>query len=667
MTAIEKLNKSLERHRRFVRLLWICVPLINVFVVLMVVTVISLNREKEVDDAVMLTGNYSKILEQDISGFIKAVDITLLTVHDEVRRQMQQGGIRAKELEDFLARHDSLIPDALGLRVADASGIIRYAVKDVLVPNASIADRPQFVRLKQDARAGLVFSKPMMGRVAQKWLITLGRRIDAPDGSFGGDVHVAVALNYFIDRFAKIDLGPNGTVALWDQDTLLARYTKADTQGASVGATTPSPELHRLLSSNVGETTYHARSGIDGVTRTFSFRRIDGYPLYLVVGLADEDYLAEWQRNSLRLVGLAGLFVASSLLAAAYINRSWRQNQADHERLILQEEEYTIELEISKREAEAARLHSDLILSSAGEGICGVNRAGVVTFVNPAARRMFGWSEDEGIGIDLHATTHFRRPDGSDYPRADCSLYQTLQDGIRREAKNEYFWRKDGSSFAVEFTATAIEQDGAITGAVTVFRDVTERKELEARIKRMALFDQLTDLPNRAFLADALGRFSAMARRRNEIAGIYYLDLDGFKHVNDTMGHAAGDAVLREVAARLLRCVRSEDVVARLGGDEFLILALQATDKARDYSADLATRVIATVSQPISLPEGVAGVGASIGIALFPCRDYSIEQCVQQADAAMYQAKKAGKGCFAFGESMDAAMPLEQGNPIIVP
>jgi diguanylate cyclase (GGDEF)-like protein/PAS domain S-box-containing protein len=627
--------------------MWLCILLINLFVVGTVAWVIIHNREREVVQATIRAENYAEILGQSLSGAIKPIDLTLLTAREEIARQMARGGVRTNEIEAFLTQQDRHIPEALGLRVVDAAGVIRYAVNDVKVRNASIADRPQFIRLRDDPAAGLVFSKPIMGRAAQKWMITLGRRLDNPDGSFAGDIHVAVSVNYFMDIFKKVDLGPHGSIGLWDHESVIARYTKADDHGASVGVTTPSPALRRLLTSGQRHATYHTRSGVDGVDRVFHFHQVGDYPLFLIVGLADDDYLAVWKVESLRLAALAAMFLIASLVSTLLINRSWKRRQTDHQLLISQEQTYTCQLESSKQEAEAARRQSELILTSAGEGICGVDRDGKIIFINPAARRMFGWSSDEGEGWNLHALTHARRPDGSDYPNTDCPLHWTVVDGVRREAKDELFWRKDGSSFAVEFTAGAIEEDGRITGAVTVFRDITERKVLEEQIARLALFDTLTGLPNRSYLSGALPRFTAMAQRRQESVGILFMDLDGFKYINDTYGHSAGDQVLREVALRIQSCVRTEDVVARLGGDEFLVLTLSPSESAATFCSALAERLIAAVSQPIAISSGVTEVGTSIGISLFPHLDLNIEQCVQLADAAMYQAKHAGKGRYA--------------------
>lgn len=191
-------------------------------------------------------------------------------------------------------------------------------------------------------------------------------------------------------------------------------------------------------------------------------------------------------------------------------------------------------------------------------------------------------------------------------------------------------------------------RQGVYKGYRGVARDITERKQLEDRISHMALFDGLTGLPNRAAFDDALQRAASAARRRESTVTLFYLDLDGFKAVNDTFGHAAGDTLLTAVGERLKACVRVEDVVARLGGDEFGIIA---SDLAATWPPALvAERLIQAVRQPYALDHGTANIATSIGIATFPTDSTRIEECVRLADGAMYASKRAGKGCFSFAK-----------------
>lgn len=183
-------------------------------------------------------------------------------------------------------------------------------------------------------------------------------------------------------------------------------------------------------------------------------------------------------------------------------------------------------------------------------------------------------------------------------------------------------------------------------GILGVSRDITERKKTEEQIQYMATHDLLTDLPSLRLARDRLSFALNMARRYKKAVAVMFIDLDGFKAVNDTLGHDAGDYVLRKVAQRMLSCVRETDTVARVGGDEFLIIATEINTPGN--AAQIAEKVIQLVSKPIIFEGQQTSVGASIGIALFPDQGEDMDQLIKLADEAMYSVKNAGKNGFRF-------------------
>jgi diguanylate cyclase (GGDEF)-like protein len=189
--------------------------------------------------------------------------------------------------------------------------------------------------------------------------------------------------------------------------------------------------------------------------------------------------------------------------------------------------------------------------------------------------------------------------------------------------------------------------------AVIIIEDVTERRQSEAKMLHWARHDPLTGLPNRRYLRERLERMLTLrVGNRSPALVVMYLDLDGFKQVNDGLGHHAGDLVLKAVANRLRKALRHGELVARLGGDEFAIVVENATSAA---SAALAQRTIELLSEPYPLSTGeTANIGASVGIA-FATNDASLELLMKRADAALYDAKEAGKGTFRFS-TVDAAV-----------
>jgi diguanylate cyclase (GGDEF)-like protein/PAS domain S-box-containing protein len=412
-----------------------------------------------------------------------------------------------------------------------------------------------------------------------------------------------------------------------------------------------------------------------------------------------------------------------------------------------------------------------MLLDSVAEGIYGVDMQGNCTFINAAGLRMLGYRmEADLIGKNIHKLIHHTRTDGSHYPVHECPLYACLQSHADFHADEELFWRRDGTSFAVDYwsrstllngqygavvtfiditerklsedalrvTASVFDnsqeaivitdannqiidvnaaftditgyqrdeikgknpkilnsgrqdrdfyvklwhslqndklwrgeiwnrrksgeiyaemlsisaicdKSGKIQHYVAVFSDITQIKMYENELSHVAHYDALTGIPNRLLLADRLKQAIAQTHRDGDILAVCYLDLDGFKVVNDTLGHNAGDQVLIEVSRRIGNIIRGRDTVARLGGDEFVIL-LPGLKKKADCVTML-DRILAEISQPLLLENSQLSIGASIGISLYPVNDESSEALLLLADQAMYLAKQSGKNRYHFYDS----------------
>jgi diguanylate cyclase (GGDEF)-like protein/PAS domain S-box-containing protein len=262
--------------------------------------------------------------------------------------------------------------------------------------------------------------------------------------------------------------------------------------------------------------------------------------------------------------------------------------------------------------------------------------------VNQAFTHLTGYSEAELLN-QKPRLLHSGRQDRLFYD----TLWQIIRDsgGWQGEVWNKC---KNGDIYPEFLTITAVRANqDQITHYVATLVDITERKAAEEKIKLLAFFDPLTDLPNRRKLLERLHYSIALNHRANSQFAVFMMDLDKFKAVNDKLGHAAGDELLKQVALRITHCLRESDMVARLGGDEF-VLVLENL-KIPDDAETIALKVIADLTLPFQLSgNNSVQIGASIGISLYPQHGSTPESLMDHADTALYQAKDNGRGCFAY-------------------
>jgi len=310
-------------------------------------------------------------------------------------------------------------------------------------------------------------------------------------------------------------------------------------------------------------------------------------------------------------------------------------------------------------EAEVGRRHRqrELILMSAGEGIYGTDTEGMLTFINPAGAAMLGYAREELLGRHVHDTLHHHRPDGSPYPVADCPLMSALQGNLNVRNMEVVYWRKDGSPIDLELTCLPIIESDVAQGTVVTFRDIGERKRYLAEIERKSNFDDHTGLPNRNLLADRLGQGIERCREAGGVLAVLLVNLDRFKSINDSLGHAAGDAVLREVAQRLAAHAPAATTLARVEGDEFvLVLEIQNPDDV----VRLTRPLLKALAVPYQCEERQFFLTASIGAALYPKDGENGEALLQNAGAAMAKIKMAGGNNLGFYAAEMNARALER-------
>jgi diguanylate cyclase (GGDEF)-like protein/PAS domain S-box-containing protein len=310
--------------------------------------------------------------------------------------------------------------------------------------------------------------------------------------------------------------------------------------------------------------------------------------------------------------------------------------------------------DVTERERALAELQLNAkVFEQGSEGIVICNSARRIITANRAICEMTGYDAAEMIG---NTPALFKSG------RHDRRFYRDMWQRVASEGRWQgEVWnrRKSGELYPVWQSISSIRDSrGEVTHYVGIGSDISARKEAEARILRLAHYDALTGLPNRTLLNDRIERAIALSRRGRNSVALLFVDLDRFKNVNDSLGHPVGDQMLIEIAKRLQSEVRAEDTVSRLGGDEFILLL---PDADADGAAHVAEKILCGMGEPLQIGALELSITPSIGIALYPADGRSIETLVQRADAAMYQAKQAGRNTFRF---FTAEMQMESNRTL---
>ena len=302
---------------------------------------------------------------------------------------------------------------------------------------------------------------------------------------------------------------------------------------------------------------------------------------------------------------------------------------------ITQERAHTDQLELASKVFETTA--DAIVISDADDR---------VVMVNAAFSRVTGYDAQEIVGKIL-AESPFRP---LDMVASAARMERQLRDGFVTAEVTRF--RKDGSTLSLWVTASCVcNADGTIRNYVRVFTDISLLKETQKELEQLASFDTLTGLPNRRLLHDRLDQAARRAQRSNKGMTVMFIDLDGFKKVNDTLGHDVGDLLLQEVALRLQKCIRLSDSVGRLGGDEFAMV-LEDTQEPAD-SVQIGERILAALASPFVLGGHPVSATASIGIAIYPGDGTDALTLLKNADVAMYRAKQAGRNQFSFYSEPD--------------
>lgn len=568
-------------------------------------------REAVIATAINQNMNLAVAYEEHVVRTLKGLDGALIFA----RHEYQRLGSRL----DINSHIDNGIIDGRLfsiLSVVDEQGHVVLSTRPIEPVNYSDRDffRIHQLRRNQDS---FFIDKPVLGRVSNTWQVPMSRRIIKPDGSFGGVIVLSVDPAYLARFYQKVDIGRHGVMMLVGTDGIIRARRVGDE--LNFGADISGSNLLRMQAGkDSGE--FLSLGGFDGIRRYLSYRTLPGYPLMVAVGAGQDEVLADFRRNRDRDYTLAALVSVVILMFAGVLMLALARQKKAGAALATSEARFRATFE------------------QAAIGIAHTSQDRYYLDANQKFCDMLGYGRGEILGKPANSFTHPEdREDNSNYRQ------QLLAGEKNSFSAEKRYIRKDGSLIWVNRTVSLVrDHAGKPLYFLRVTEDITERKRLEAELRELATTDMLTGLPNRrAFIMRLEEEHARLRRFDAQQAAVLMLDLDYFKNINDTWGHPAGDAVLREVAMVITAQIREVDLCSRIGGEEFAVLLTGAAPAAAREFAERLRRRIAEITV---MHEGNSiRVTASIGVAALSAVDVDADASLMRADRALYSAKEAGR------------------------
>lgn len=631
-----------ERHPSWQRY---ALPALAISLAVIALACVSFWFEKERyrERASQATMNVAILLENQLNSTLDKIDIALHSIALQYQEALQSGytdQIARLKMTEILQQQERLYPDLDKICITDSQGKIIIGGELRQDEDVYVTDRRYFI--KAQTENGTQIDGPLRSKTDGQWIIILARPLLDQNQQFTGIVYATIPVQYIGNILAHAELGPKGAATIRSTGLALV-YRSPAPKPEQIGSSEVSNQLRNMVRGSPRSGSYIATTQLDNIERSNAYRRLDRYPFYIIVGMATDDYMGGWQRNTLLITCLAGIVVfTASISARSLFLAARRQNEAS-----------------KAREMEAHKLKT--ILLTATDGIHVLDEQGTLVLANPAFLKLL---EQDSDAID-------KKLQVSDWDSGHETALVTnpeaetgLQENEIRTITTQYRM-PSGKQIDVDVSLCRFVFEGERLIFASA-RDVTERRQilakmettlaerntlnaiLEERVKQrtealehLIRTDPLTELLNRRGMAERINTVSSLGQQEKIPYGILCIDVDFFKEVNDDHGHNIGDQALLLIANIIRSIIRPYDCAARWGGDEFLVLVQNSDESILKQIGERICQSVAESQELVDAQGQQVRLSLSIGGVLAITSDF--DSALRQADEALYAVKASGR------------------------
>ena len=463
----------------------VTVLLLNLFVYALTAMVVYQSRVKYEQQAAASTLNLAHVLDHYISRELESINVALLSVRDAAEKQLAKGKLNPEEINNFISQQHSYLPHVQGIRISNATGDVLYGTGGI-TPGMTVnySDRDYFIFHRDHPEGELFLSHPIFGPIAKRWVFYLSRRIDNPDGSFAGTVFAALSVDHFTSVFAQIDVGKRGSILLRDSRfALLARFPEIPN---TIGTKNVTETFAELIAKGHTQATFKASPAIDGTDRIVTYRKVAGYPLYLLVSRAVDEYLAEWRKELLTYISILAIFTVMTVASSCLLLVRWKREKQVEDELRRAKED--LEEKVAERTEELnqanERLMGELALienllqnSSVGIRVFDAE-SGQCVLVNQSAADIAGGTFEKLLAQNFRMLESWKA--SGLLPLAE----QVLADGVPRTLE-AVLSTSFGKDVPVIYQLSRFSVPDGRINLLVIGRDISEQKRLSEENKRI--------------------------------------------------------------------------------------------------------------------------------------------------------------------------------------